>query len=73
MSITFDDAELIELTGYERPSKQLAELLRQGFFRARISRFNKVVLERAHYEAVCASRASVDRPRVRPPKLRATA
>lgn len=69
MSITLDDSELIALTGYERPSKQLAELIRQGFYRARIGRFNKVVLERAHFEAVCASRERVDRPRVRPPKL----
>jgi hypothetical protein len=73
VSITFDDTELVELTGYERPSKQLAELHRQGFYRARLSRFNKVVLERAHFEAVCASRQSADRPRVRPPKLRAAA
>lgn len=74
MNITLDETELVALTGYERPSKQLAELLRQGFYRARIGRFNKVVLERAHFEAVCASReASDDRPRVKPPKLMRTA
>lgn len=72
MSITLDDSELIALTGYERPSKQLAELIRHGFYRARIGRFNKVVLERAHFEAVCASHepaANAPPPKVRPPRL----
>jgi len=41
--------------GYTRPGHQLAELHRQGFWRARRSAMTgQVVLERAHYEAVCA-------------------
>lgn len=64
--------ELFELTGYKRPGDQVAELLRQGFTRARRSpTTGDAILERAHYEAVCAGRrAAQERPRVRPPKLR---
>ena len=41
--------------GYSQPAKQLAELLRQGFWRARRARITgDVILERAHYEAVCS-------------------
>lgn len=59
--------EIQMLTGYEWPSKQLAELLRQGFHRARIGRAGNVQLERAHYEAVCAgNRSEANRPKVRP-------
>lgn len=69
--ILLTDPELVALTGYQRQSEQLAELHRQGFVRARRDRAGRVVLERAHYEAVCAGqRAPADRPRVRPPKLR---
>lgn len=38
----------------EQPQRQLEELRRQGFWRARLSRAHRVILERAHYEAVCA-------------------
>jgi hypothetical protein len=69
--LLLSDAELVALTGYQRQAEQLAELQRQGFSRARRDRAGRVVLERAHYEAVCAGhRAPADRPRVRPPKLR---
>lgn len=69
--ILLSDAELVALTGYQRQAEQLAELHRQGFSRARRDRIGRVVLERAHYEAVCAGqRTPVDRPKVRPPKLR---
>src|SRR5690242_9958327 len=44
--------------GYEQPRRQLQELRRQGFWRARLSRSNAVILERAHYEAVCAGAAA---------------
>lgn len=41
--------------GYTQPAKQLAELHRQGFWRARRARVTgDVILERAHYEAVCS-------------------
>lgn len=62
--------ELYGITRYRSAAKQLAELHRQGFCRARLGRVGGVVLERAHYEAVCASRVTVEAPHVRPPKLR---
>lgn len=60
--------------GYSQPAKQLAELHRQGFWRARRSKITgEVILERAHYDAVCSGRehASVvdtvsPTPRLRP-------
>lgn len=50
--ITLSDAELFAITGYELPCKQLNVLHGRGFHRAWINRHNKVVLPRAHYEAV---------------------
>ena len=70
LSIVLDDDELRAITRYSQPSKQLAELHRQGFFRARMGRVGGVLLERAHYEAVSAGRVNAEAPRVRPPKLR---
>jgi hypothetical protein len=49
--ITLSEQEIAALTGYERPTKQLAVLHNRGFLRAYIGR-KGVVLERAHYEAV---------------------
>jgi hypothetical protein len=47
--------ELSDLTGCRQPSRQLAELHRQGFWRARRAPITgRVILERAHYDAVCA-------------------
>lgn len=66
-SITLTAAELVEVTGYRRAAEQLAELQRRGFVRARKSRLGDVILERAHYDAVCSgAQASADQPRVRP-------
>lgn len=45
---------LFKLTGYKQVSKQLASLKADGFYRARINRLGKLILEAAHYEAVCA-------------------
>lgn len=59
------DAELAALTGYKRAAEQLAELHRQGFARARRDRLGHVVLERAHYHAVCAGATQPARPQVR--------
>lgn len=66
-------AEIAELTQYGRPSRQLEELHRQGFFRARQGRSGAVILERAHYEAVCAGAATapVRQPRLRTPDRKA--
>ncbi|WP_231385094.1 DUF4224 domain-containing protein [Rubrivivax gelatinosus] len=60
--------EIAALTGYSQPAKQVEELRRQGFWRARRNVLGVVVLERAHYEAVCRGQP-VDgpRPQLRPP------
>jgi hypothetical protein len=58
--ITLSKAELVALTSYELPCKQLARLHADGFHRARIGR-DGVILERAHYEAVC--RGESEKPR----------
>lgn len=63
------ESELIALTGYRLPSKQLEELHSQGFYRARINKVSgRVILERESYEAVCAG-DRVSRPKVRMPNL----
>lgn len=68
--ITFTAAELVELTRYARPAKQLAVLHIRGFHRAYLDHNGQVVLERAHYEAVCRGEIQPARPRVKPPALR---
>jgi hypothetical protein len=69
-NVTLSPAEIQAVTGgYKRASDQLRELHRQGFYRARIGRVSgQVILERAHYDAICAGglQAGSDRPRVRP-------
>ena len=52
--ITLSVDELIRITGYEQPNRQVKELLDRGFWRARIGRMGEAILERVHYEAVCA-------------------
>ena len=52
MTITLTPEELIALTGYEQPCKQLKTLKARGFYRAYIARKGGVILERAHYESV---------------------
>ena len=49
MSIILTSNELDGVTGYRTPKRQLAELHRQGFYRARISATGNVILERAHH------------------------
>lgn len=71
MTILMTEQELVELTGYQWPSKQLSALKRQGFFRARINeRTGSVLLERDHYQAVCSNPTSGPSPKVRPPTIR---
>ena len=68
MMLTLTDDQLHELTGYRQPAAQLRELHRQGFHRARRNPAGHVVLERAHYDAVCAGReatAANDTPLLR--------
>lgn len=59
-------AELVALTGYRTAPRQLAELKRQGFYRARQSpTTGRVILERAHFESVSSG---APKPKA-PPKL----
>ena len=66
--LTLTPAELRELTGYRRPAEQLDELRRRGFYRARRSHTGSVILERAHYIAVCGGLCEPSAPKVKPPK-----
>lgn len=72
MTVTLSPDEIQQLTGYRQPGKQLQELLRRGFYRARRSRVTgEVILERPHYDAVSAgstAEPSADRPKVRTPQ-----
>ena len=53
MQLILSAAEVEALTGYRRADKQLGELHRQGYWRARRSPTSgAVILERAHAEAV---------------------
>jgi hypothetical protein len=71
MSITLSEEELLQITGYKRAADQLPELHRQGFFRARRSTTTgDVILERAHYDAVCAGQVAQKEPTVRAPNVR---
>lgn len=76
MSLTLSAEELQELTGYRQPGAQLEALKKQGFYRARRNAAGAVVLERAHFEAVCAGRdieVKIDQPQLRIPRLRRAA
>ena len=55
-SLILSFEELVHLTGYRQPAAQLNNLKAQGFHRARRNVLGSVVLERAHYEAVCSDR-----------------
>lgn len=68
MSATLSDDEIRRITNYRQPACQLAELLRQGFYRARRGRVDgAVILERAHYDAVCAGASlPANEPKLRP-------
>lgn len=73
--LLLSEAEIVALTTYARPAEQLVELHRQGFYRARRNRLGQVVVERAHYDAVCRSargaandETSAPRPKLRSPR-----
>lgn len=71
MSITLSEEEILQITGYKVAAYQLPELHRQGFFRARRSNTTgDVILERAHYDAVCAGQMAKKEPTVREPVVR---
>jgi hypothetical protein len=45
--------EIFEITRYKQPCRQVDELRRQGYYRARRAPVTgEVIVERAHYEAV---------------------
>ncbi|MDB5851085.1 MAG: hypothetical protein JWP29_4837 [Rhodoferax sp.] len=69
--IVLSDAELEAITGYKTASKQLQVLQQRGFNRAFLGRY-RLILERAHYEAVCSGAATVaaKEPRVHLPVLK---
>jgi hypothetical protein len=72
--LTLTADELRDLTGYAQPCRQIEELHRQGFHRARRSRIDgRVILERAHYDAVCAGLEQAPAPKLRQPRLRQAA
>jgi uncharacterized protein DUF4224 len=66
-SITLTYLEIVELTGFRQPRRQLAELHRRGFNRAFLNVAGRVVLTRAHYESIEAQRNDRDdnRPQLR--------
>lgn len=63
--LTLTADELLEITGYRRQADQLKCLHARGFLRATILR-GRLIVERAHYEAVCAGAVERARPRVLP-------
>ena len=70
-SATLSPDELERITGYKRAVDQLPELHTQGFYRARRSPTSgHIILERAHYDAVCAGSRPANEPRVRVPQPR---
>ncbi|MGB3882042.1 MAG: hypothetical protein WA955_15840 [Diaphorobacter nitroreducens] len=70
-SLVLSELEVQSLTGYKRAKDQIPELHRQGFFRARQSRSTgAVILERAHYEAVCSGRVAANESRTKEPMVR---
>lgn len=54
-ALLLSDTEVEALAGgLTQPRRQLEELRARGFWRARMGRDHRVILERAHYLAVCA-------------------
>jgi hypothetical protein len=67
MDAILNEEEVRALTGYAKPSAQLRELHRQGFYRARRARLaGRIILERAHFDAVCRGVIGVPESRPRP-------
>lgn len=76
MSLVLSEQEIIALCeGLTQPAAQLRELHRQGFYRARRGRVTgRIVLERAHYDAVATSRPQpANEPKVHAPRVRRVA
>lgn len=75
LPITLTDEELRTITGYVQPASQLRALLARGFWLARRAPITgRVILDRAHYEAVCAGAdrgPAANSPTRQRPQLRA--
>lgn len=67
VGLTLTAAQVADITRYHQPGRQLAELHRRGFHRATIDRHGQVLLEWAHYDAVCGGAAEKPRWKVKPP------
>jgi hypothetical protein len=73
-SLNLTEGELVQASGgHTQPRRQLTELHRRGFWRARLNMKGRVDLERTHYEAVCRGalppnevRRDTARPQVQP-------
>lgn len=69
--ITLTQDEIADITGgLKRQADRLKVLRARGFHRAYM-RDGIIVLERAHYEAVCRGAIEQARPKVKPPRVRA--
>jgi len=55
--IVLSPREIVAITGFKDEPRQLGELLRRGFKRARRGGDGRLIVERAHFEAVCAGTA----------------
>lgn len=61
MTTTLNEQELQQITGYTAPLRQLNVLHLRGFVRAYRARDGRVILERAHYLALCRGEFSSGR------------
>lgn len=72
MSLILTPEEVQALTGYRQPHAQLRELHRQGYWRARRAPVTgRLILERAHYEAVARGEDVQPQATRRAPQLKA--
>ena len=67
-TLTLTADELHALTGYRWARKQLEALHARGFWRAYINVCGRVVLERAHYDAVCRGDSQRPKPKMLIPR-----
>jgi hypothetical protein len=59
-TITLSPAEIAEITSFTQPCKQLEVLHERGFSRAyRRRATGEIILERAHYLAVCTGQYNI--------------
>lgn len=66
MTTTLNEQELQQITGYSAPLRQLNVLHLRRFVRTYRARDGRVILERAHYLAVCCGEFSNSRIDIQP-------